>query len=186
MALALLAMDSRCGKRNPKIVNKFIEDLHMYSNVIKTIFVLLALLGLVLGVSAKEGEEEEPKEKVFFRYRGNQQHPNCPHRQRPVRWRGIGVSGRGISLQHRWPWCRGYRVHQIECDRCSFITWKISRSFSGTYVQVRAGATLGKGSGVLQLGNKWGVEMHLKASQKGVALTLGADGMSVKLIEKKE
>jgi len=54
--------------------------------------------------------------------------------------------------------------------------------FNGTYVQGRAGITVGKGKGVQELTNaKTGVVMELKFSSQGVALTIGADGMVVKL-----
>jgi hypothetical protein len=54
--------------------------------------------------------------------------------------------------------------------------------FNGTYVQGRAGITVGKGKGVQELTNaKTGVVMELKSSSKGAALAIGADGMVVKL-----
>jgi len=53
--------------------------------------------------------------------------------------------------------------------------------FPGTYVNARAGATLGKGKGVMRLSNENGVILDLKASSKGAALSLGADGMIVSM-----
>lgn len=155
----------------------------MNSNFIKTMLVLLALLGLALGVSAKEGEKEAPKEKVFsgtveinstqfalivsgqsgsgvLKYQGEEY---------PFIIGGLGVGGVGIAKMNA--------VGEV-------YNLKDLSEFSGTYVQVRAGATLGKkGSSVLRLGNSSGVEMHLKSSNEGIALQLGADGMNVKLKE---
>ena len=51
--------------------------------------------------------------------------------------------------------------------------------FPGTYVQARAGATLGAGKGAMRLSNGNGVIMDLKFSSSGLALSLGADGMIV-------
>jgi lipid-binding SYLF domain-containing protein len=53
--------------------------------------------------------------------------------------------------------------------------------FAGTYVQARAGATLGTGKSVLRLSNEHGVIMDLKASNEGAALSLGVDGMIVSM-----
>ena len=53
--------------------------------------------------------------------------------------------------------------------------------FSGSYIQARAGATLGKGKSSLSLSNKHGVIIDLKSSNKGAALQLGVDGMILSL-----
>jgi hypothetical protein len=53
--------------------------------------------------------------------------------------------------------------------------------FSGTYVQARAGATVGTGKGALSLSNQHGVILELASTSEGVALSIGVDGMSVKL-----
>lgn len=53
--------------------------------------------------------------------------------------------------------------------------------FSGTYVNVRTGATLGQGKGSMRLGNKNGVTIDLKFSSKGAGLSLGVDGMVLTL-----
>ena len=49
--------------------------------------------------------------------------------------------------------------------------------FSGSYIQARAGVTLGKGKSSLSLSNSKGVIIDLKSSNKGAALSLGVDGM---------
>ena len=53
--------------------------------------------------------------------------------------------------------------------------------FPGTYVQARAGATVGKGKGAMRLSNQHGVILDLKASSKGAALSLGADGVIISM-----
>jgi hypothetical protein len=53
--------------------------------------------------------------------------------------------------------------------------------FSGSYVQARAGATLGKGKSSMTLSNNNGVIIDLKSSNTGVALSLGVDGMILTL-----
>ena len=53
--------------------------------------------------------------------------------------------------------------------------------FSGSYVQARAGATLGEGKSAMSLSNNHGVIIDLKSSNKGAALSLGVDGMILTL-----
>ena len=53
--------------------------------------------------------------------------------------------------------------------------------FAGTYVQARAGATLGKGASAMRLSNNNGVILDLKSSNRGAALSLGVDGLIISL-----
>jgi hypothetical protein len=55
--------------------------------------------------------------------------------------------------------------------------------FDGNYTAVAAGATIGGGAGVLTMQNQNNVEVTLKATTRGVSLTLGVSG--VKLAVKK-
>ena len=79
---------------------------------------------------------------------------------------GLGVGGIGVQ--------------SINAVGAVYNLTDISK-FPGTFVQARAGATLGKGKGYLSLSNNNGVIMELKFSSEGVALTLGADGMVVSM-----
>ena len=53
------------------------------------------------------------------------------------------------------------------------------KDFPGAYFEVEASATLGVGVGGLWLDNKHGVTLHLKSSNKGVALAVGAEGLKI-------
>jgi len=79
---------------------------------------------------------------------------------------GLGVGGIGIQSMN----AIGV-VYNLE---------KLS-DFSGTYSQARVGATVGKGKSTLGLNNSKGVYIELKSSNKGIALSAGLDGMSIKL-----
>ena len=79
---------------------------------------------------------------------------------------GLGIGGIGIQSMN----AIGV-VYNLE---------KLS-DFSGTYSQVRMGATLGKGKSTIGLNNSKGVYIELKSSNKGVALSTGLDGMIIKL-----
>ena len=79
---------------------------------------------------------------------------------------GLGVGGIGVAKFNAVG--AVYNLNKLE-------------DFSGTYVQVRAGLTVGVGKAALSLGNGKGVELDLKASTSGAALSLGADGMIISL-----
>ena len=53
------------------------------------------------------------------------------------------------------------------------------KDFPGTYLVTEAGATVGKGTSDLRLKNKHGVTMHLKSSNKGIALSIAAEGLTI-------
>lgn len=53
--------------------------------------------------------------------------------------------------------------------------------FSGAYGQGRAGITVGKGKGAITLSNPQCVVIELKSSTEGIALSVGVDGMNIKL-----
>jgi hypothetical protein len=53
--------------------------------------------------------------------------------------------------------------------------------FSGTYVASKAALAVGGGKGDLTMRNGNGVSIHLRSEQEGVAISLGAGGLTVKL-----
>ena len=53
------------------------------------------------------------------------------------------------------------------------------KKFPGTYVEAEASATVAKGAGGLWLENKHGVTLHLKSSNKGLALSIAAEGLKI-------
>ena len=79
---------------------------------------------------------------------------------------GLGVGGIGVQT--------------IDAQGIVYNLTDVSK-FPGTYVQARAGATLGKGKGVMSLSNGNGVIMELRFKGEGVALSVGADGMIVSM-----
>jgi len=77
---------------------------------------------------------------------------------------GLGIGGIGVSTMNAVG--AVYNMDDVS-------------KFPGTYVQARAGATLGTGKGAVRLSNQHGVILDLKFSSKGIALSIGADGMIV-------
>lgn len=57
--------------------------------------------------------------------------------------------------------------------------------FSGAYGEVRGGAAVVKGAGYWYVRNGKGVEMVIKPHAEGLALSLGASGISVELVDEK-
>jgi hypothetical protein len=58
--------------------------------------------------------------------------------------------------------------------------------FPGAYVQGRMGYAFGEGKGTLWLENTNGVVLKLKAKTKGLALSLGGDGLIIEFAQKKK
>ncbi len=81
---------------------------------------------------------------------------------------GLGVGGIGVQ--------------KINAVGAVYNMTDISK-FSGYYTEARIGATIGSASkGAMQLGNKHGVLIDLKSSgSKGLALSTGVDGLTIKL-----
>ena len=57
--------------------------------------------------------------------------------------------------------------------------------FPGAYGEVRGGAAVGKGAGYWYVRNGKGVEMVIKPHAEGLALSLGASGISVEMVDGK-
>ena len=55
--------------------------------------------------------------------------------------------------------------------------------FSGTYVAGQAGIALAGGIGGTALENQYKVYIKLRSTQKGVALNLGIDGLTIELTD---
>jgi hypothetical protein len=79
---------------------------------------------------------------------------------------GLGVGGIGIQ--------------SVNAVGVVYNMEKLS-DFNGVYTQSRIGITVGKGKGQMALGNSNGVIIELKSSNKGVALSTGADGLKITL-----
>ena len=80
---------------------------------------------------------------------------------------GVGVGGLGVATLHATG--EVYNLHDVA-------------DFPGVYGQAGASYALGKQSGGnLWLENPEGVRLHLKVEREGVILSIGADGVVVKM-----
>ena len=88
-------------------------------------------------------------------------------RSYPFKLGGLGIGGIGVSRLD----ASGavYNLHRLQ-------------DFEGVYGQARTGWALGEqGKGQMWLQNSNGVYLRLKAQRQGLSLSLGADGMVVRL-----
>ena len=83
----------------------------------------------------------------------------------------FGIGGLGIG---------GIGVQKINAIGVVYNLEKLE-DFNGAYVQGRMGVTVGKGKGQIELSNSKCVVIELKSSTEGLALSVGLDGMSLKL-----
>ena len=85
----------------------------------------------------------------------------------PFKLGGLGIGGIGISTIDADGW--GYNLRR-------------PADFNGVYGQLRSGWSIGQhGSGEMWLQNASGVILRLRARRQGLSLSLGADGMVVRL-----
>lgn len=85
----------------------------------------------------------------------------------PFKLGGLGIGGIGISTIDADGWV--YNLRRLE-------------DFNGVYGQARSGWAIGQqGRGEMWLQNSNGVYLRLRARRQGLALSLGADGMVVRL-----
>jgi len=83
----------------------------------------------------------------------------------PITVGGLGVGGVGVSELKASGVVYGLRQRE---------------DFAGAYVQLRRGWALGdQGRGILWLQNNKGVTISLKTQRRGLALSLGADGVII-------
>jgi hypothetical protein len=88
-------------------------------------------------------------------------------RSYPFKLGGLGIGGIGISTLDAAGGV--YNLHRLE-------------DFNGVYGQARTGWAVGEqGKGQMWLQNSNGVYLHLRARRQGLSLSLGADGMIVRL-----
>jgi hypothetical protein len=88
-------------------------------------------------------------------------------RSYPFKLGGLGIGGIGIS-----------RLDAVG----SVFNLRRLQDFAGVYGQVRSGWAIGEqGRGQMWLRNGNGVYLHLHAQRQGLSLSLGADGMLVRL-----
>jgi len=110
-------------------------------------------------------------------------------RQVQIAWIGSGNLGGG-TLQFNgqsWPFqigglgIGGFGISEITATG-EVYNLKDIANFPGGYVQARAGFVIGTVSaGELWLQNPNGVVLHLKAQRVGIALSLGADAIYIRM-----
>ncbi len=98
---------------------------------------------------------------------------------------GKGVlSYKGVDYEFK---IKGLKVGAIGVSKVSAVGNVYNMSdlskFSGTYVAGQAGIALAGGVGGTALENQYKVYIKLRSTQKGVALNLGIDGLTIELTD---
>ena len=102
---------------------------------------------------------------------------------------GIGVNwGTGILTTHgnRYPFTLqglevgGVGVSKVRATGQVYHLRQVA-DFSGTYVAATADAAVVQGAGLLTMRNQHGVVINLQSTQRGVKLTAGGEGITIKL-----
>ena len=93
----------------------------------------------------------------------------------------LGFQGRTYAFTIGGLGAGGYGVSRVEAYGEIYNLSRIEQ-FPGLYFSGRYGAAVGQaGGGELFLQNKSGVNMRLRARRTGLALSLGADGIEIRL-----
>ena len=79
-----------------------------------------------------------------------------------------GMTAGGVGYQHLSATGNVYDLNKVS-------------DFPGTYTVLRAGLTVGGGAGGQWLQNDKGVSIHLTTSQEGLALGMGAEGLTIRM-----
>ncbi len=139
--------------------------------------ILVLICSIVFGLSQVEAKELQPVGKIkiddtqiSFIVGGS--------------W-GKGVlSYKGVDYEFK---IKGLKVGAIGVSKVSAVGNVYNMSdlskFSGTYVAGQAGIALAGGVGGTALENQYKVYIKLRSTQKGVALNLGIDGLTIELTD---
>ena len=120
-------------------------------------------------------------EAISFGYRDHTSGSSGVYRQRDRRRWYLALSGRNYPFKLGGLGIGGIGVSRLDATGTVYNLKRL-QDFEGVYGQTRVGWAAGKeGSGQMWLKNTNGVYMQLKAQRKGLALSLGADGMVIDL-----
>jgi hypothetical protein len=96
----------------------------------------------------------------------------------------LGYNGKTYKFKVTGMGAGGYGVDKLsatgEVYRLKDIT-----DFPGKYSELRGGIVLGKGIGGLYIHNDNGVVIKLKTHAEGVALSIGVQGLTIKMVDEK-
>ncbi len=99
-------------------------------------------------------------------------------------WGKGALSYNGVNYEFK---IKGLKVGAIGVSKVSAVGNVYNMSdlskFSGTYVAGQAGIALAGGVGGTALENQYKVYIKLRSTQKGVALNLGIDGLTIELTD---
>jgi hypothetical protein len=95
----------------------------------------------------------------------------------------LGYNGKTYKFKVTGMGAGGYGVQKISATGEVYRLNNIA-DFPGGYSELRGGITLGKGVGGLYVRNDKGVIIKLKTHAEGVALSVGAQGITIQMVGK--
>lgn len=95
----------------------------------------------------------------------------------------LGYNGKIYKFKVTGMGAGGYGAQKISATGEVYRLKNIA-DFPGGYSELRGGITLGKGIGGLYVRNDKGVVIKLKTHAEGVALSVGAQGITIQMVEK--
>jgi hypothetical protein len=94
----------------------------------------------------------------------------------------VGFNGRTYKFKVKGIGVGGVGGQKLSATGHVYYLNDIS-DLAGTYFEARAGITLAEGRGGLWLKNSRGVVLHMTTHAKGIALSVGIEGLNIKLAE---
>ena len=95
----------------------------------------------------------------------------------------LGYNGKTYKFKVTGMGAGGYGVDKLSATGEVYHLKDIA-DFPGKYSELRGGIVLGKGIGGLYIRNDKGVVIKLKTHAEGVALSIGAQGLTIQMVEK--
>jgi len=150
--------------------NQFVTVLLRRKVSIFIVAVLVTLFTFQAGAAEKvpSGRVKINEEEFGFILNGNIGKGTLYFRGKEYTFKTGGIKVGGLGVSKISAVGEVYDLHNIS-------------QFPGTYVAGEYGVTLGGGMGGLILKNENGVYLHLKSTSEGIALQMGAEGITVKL-----
>jgi hypothetical protein len=96
----------------------------------------------------------------------------------------LGYNGKTYKFKVTGMGAGGYGVDKLSATGEVYRLKDIA-DFPGKYSELRGGITLGKGVGGFYIHNDNGVVIKLKTHAEGVALSIGAEGLTIQMVDEK-
>jgi hypothetical protein len=157
-----------------------------FSKIIAVLFISVMVFGCASSKSSKTtatGAEQKPTEapsgsihfeewQVMVMLGGDWGHGTLGYNGKTYKFKATGMGAGGMGVNKISATGKVYRLKDIA-------------DFPGKYSELRAGITVGEGVGGYYIHNDNGVVLELKTHAEGVALSVGVQGLTIQMVDKK-